>query len=304
MVHRSFCAPFFWEKNMQAVIDFFKNEGNSTLVEFLKTMLFTLIVLIIAVNIVNILFRSLERRADRHGRHQSGASKILRYIILTLLYLAAFSQIISAIPTFSNFLKTLLAGSGVAAVILTVAAQEPIGNIVSGLLILISRPFKTGDIIRYVDRDISGVVEEINLRHTVIRTFENKRLIVPNNSFNKYPIENSNYAEDKICLLLDFSITYESDAVLAMQIISDVVVMHPDFCDNRTQDDIKNGVPPVKTAVVKFDNSAVVIRAWVWAANTNISISLRSDVLLGVQMRFAEAGIKFAYPHTTVVLDK
>jgi len=288
---------------MQTIIDFFKNESDSTMVEFLKTALVTLVVLVIVVNIINFIFKSAERRAKRRGA-QFTASRILKYIILALVYIAAFSEIVSAIPALGNFLKTLLAGSGVAAVIITVAAQEPIGNLVSGLLIYTSKPFKTGDIIRYVDEDITGVVEEINLRHTVIRTFENKRFIVPNNSFNKYPIENSNYNEDKICLLLDFAITYESDAVLAMQIISDVVVMHPDFCDNRTPAEITNGMPPVKTVVLRFDDSAVIIRAWIWAANTNTSISLRSDVLLGVQMRFAEAGIHFAYPHTTVILDK
>ncbi|MBR7081150.1 MAG: mechanosensitive ion channel family protein [Oscillospiraceae bacterium] len=288
---------------MQAIIDFFKNESDNTLVEFLKTALVTLIVMVLVVNIINLIFKSVEKSAARRGAHPT-AAKILKYILLGLVYIAAFAEIISAIPALGNFLKTLLAGSGIAAVIITVAAQEPIGNLVSGLLIFASKPFKAGDIIRYVEKDISGVVEEINLRHTVIRTFENKRFIVPNNTFNKYPIENANYNGDKICMLLDFAITYESDAVLAMQIISDVVVMHPDFCDNRTYADITNGMPPVRTAVVKFSESAVIIRAWIWAANMGASISLKSDVLLGVQLRFAEAGIRIAYPHTTVIIDK
>lgn len=285
---------------MNSIIDFFKNENGSTLIEFFKTLIITLVFLLVAVAIVKAVFRKLEKSSAKKG-HDPGSLKIIRYIVLVLIYIAAISEVLQAIPTFSNLLSTLLAGSGVMAIVLTVAAQEPIGNLVSGLLIAFTKPFKLGDTIRYVDQDITGVVEEITLRHTVIRTFENKRLIVPNNSFNSCTIENSSYSEDKICLLLEFGITYESDAVTAMQIISDVVLMHPNYLDQRTQEEITNGVPPVKLAVMRLEPSSVVIRAWVWAANTDVSVSMRSDIFLGVQMRFKQSGIDFAYPHTVIV---
>lgn len=287
---------------MDKLLSFFTTDSD-TLLDFLKTLLITLVFLLIFVNVINVIFKKAEKRAESSG-HSSGYIRLLRYGILALIYIAAFSEIITAIPALSNFLKTLLAGSGIAAIILSVAAQEPIGNLVSGLLIVFTQPFKVGDIIRYVSQDISGVVEEITLRHTIIRTFENKRLIIPNNTFNTSTIENANYSDSKICMMIDFGITYESDAVLAMQIISDVVLLHPNFCDTRSEEDIENGVPPVTTAVINFADSAVIIRAWVWAPSTSVSISMKSDILLGIQMRFAEAGIEFAYPHTEIIIDK
>ena len=285
---------------MNTILNFFKNESGSTLVEFFKTLIVTIIFLLVAMAIVKAVFRKIEKNAAKRG-HDVGSLRIIRYIILGLIYIASLTAVLKAIPAFTSFISTLLAGSGVMAIVLTVAAQEPIGNLVSGLLIAFTKPFKVGDTIRYVDQNITGIVEEITLRHTVIRTFENKRLIIPNNTFNTCTIENSTYSEEKICMHLEFTITYESDAVTAMQIVSDVVLMHPDYLDIRTQEDITNGLPPVRTAVMRFDPSAVVIRAWVWAADTDTSISMRSDILLGVQMRFKQAGIDFAYPHTVVV---
>ena len=85
--------------------------------------------------------------------------------------------------------------------------QEALGSIVSGMMILAFKPFVIGDVVRCVDNDISGVVEEITLHHTAIRTYENKRVIVPNSVMNNSIIENADYGDSRVCAFLEIGVT-------------------------------------------------------------------------------------------------
>jgi small-conductance mechanosensitive channel len=199
---------------------------------------------------------------------------------------------------------SLLAGSGVLALVISVASQDAISNLVGGLMVLFTKPFTIGDIIRYVDKDITGVVEEITLRHTVIRTFENKRLIIPNATINTSVIENADFGESRICLLLDVDITYESDVEKAMTIFAEVIRQHPCYMDLRSDSEKANQVEDVKIRVVNFASSSVVLRGWVWAKNSAVGVDMKSDILRTLKQRYEAEGIDFAYPHMVVVSDR
>lgn len=287
---------------MNKIIEFFR-DNDSTLINFLKTLLIVIVFLLILVNIINAIFRRARKSAEKKGKNSSYLM-FVKYVLLVLIYIAAIFQVISTIPALNSLLTTILAGSGVAAIIISVAAQEPISNLVSGLIILFSRSTKVGDTVKYVDKDISGVIEEITLNHTTIRTFENKRVIIPNSILNSTVIENSSYLEDKICMMMDFDVTYESDLQLAKDIISDVVLLHPDYFDNRTEEEKIEGEPAVRVLITDFKESSVNIRAWVWAENMPVSLKMKNDILTQVHRRFMESGIGLAYPHMTVQVEE
>jgi len=284
---------------MDKIIEFFKTDTNA-LISAGKSILFSLIFLVIIVNVINLIFKRITKKAKERGQATNHIS-VIKYVILTVFYIAAIADIFSAIPGLSSMLKTLLAGSGVAAIVLTIAAQEPISNLVAGIIIFSSKPFVVGDLVRYLSNNISGVVESITLRHTVIRTFENKRLIIPNAIMNSGAVENATHATDPICNMLDFNITHESDINLAMSIISDVILLHPDYYDNRSEEEVTAGVAPVRVLISDFTNSGVVLRAWVWSKTPLVAMFMKHDILMGVKERFDENNIKFAYPHVAVV---
>ena len=91
----------------------------------------------------------------------------------------------------------LFAGAGILAVIVGFASQKAFANIISGIFILISKPFKMSDIIEFTDGK-KGVVEEITLRHTIIKDYENRRIIIPNSIISEETIINSNIQDEKI----------------------------------------------------------------------------------------------------------
>src|SRR5690606_8870045 len=137
-------------------------------------------------------------------------------------------------------------------------------NIIGGIFIVIFRPFRVDDRIA-LGNGLTGVVEDINLRHTVIRNFQNQRIIMPNSVIGNETIINSNMTEDKICKWVDFGISYDSDVDLAMQILREEAENHQLTIDNRTEEDKSNGLHKVTVRVVSYMDSAVNLRAWVWA---------------------------------------
>ena len=261
----------------------------------------TLVVLLILVRLINSLFKKLNLRFEENGISTSLLT-VIKYALLVIIYVAAFFGVVSQIPLLNKFLSTLLTGSGIVALVVSVAAQEPISNLVSGIIISITKPFAVGDLIRYVDKDISGIVEAITLRHTLIRTFENKRLVIPNSIINSCVIENTNYGDNRrICLLLDFSVTHESDAERAMSIIAEVIRRRPAYLDVRSDADKAAGAPDVRVFVMNLTESAVVIRAWCWVEDVALSVAARSEVLLAIQHRFRKEGIHIASPRMEIV---
>ncbi|MDR1590132.1 MAG: mechanosensitive ion channel family protein [Oscillospiraceae bacterium] len=257
-----------------------------------------ILVTVILVKVINIVFKRTLKHRSISGRSH-GYLRLIRYGLLIAVYILAGMSVLSG--NVKTSVSTLLASSGIAAVVLGIACQETIGNIFGGVVIIFSHPFRIGDVIRYIDRDISGTVEEVTLRHTVIRTFENRRLIIPNGVINRSSIENSSFSDRKICMFLDFSVTYDSDIDLAIETIRDVILMHPLYFDVRTPEEITAGVPSVRVLVNELADSAVIIRARVWVKDFSLSLDMKNDILLETYHRFKAAGLDFAYPHIEVV---
>ena len=205
-----------------------------------------------------------------------------------------------AFPSLRGVAQTALGGAGVIALIAGVASQEALANIVGGIFIISFRPFKIGDIIRVTDTMIGKVVD-ITLRHTVLRDFDNKMIVIPNAMINREKLINYNLFDLKICDRIEFQISYESDLDLAKKILREECAAHPFNIDNRSEDDILDGKDRVRTALVSINDSTLSIRAWCWALNYENSFDMRCDILESVKKRFDAEGIDLPYPHRTIL---
>ncbi len=121
----------------------------------------------------------LVRQVIRHLFAKSGNAIHLKFMrsmlegILGGWHFPDYGQI----PGMSRITQALLAGSGIVALVLSLAAQESFSNLISGMLISMCRPFNVGDRIHLINSDITGWVEDITLRHTVIRTLTDGGLL-------------------------------------------------------------------------------------------------------------------------------
>ena len=221
----------------------------------------------------------------------------LNNIFQGIIYIAGLILAVSAIPEMKRLSTTLLAGSGIVALAISLSAQESLSNIVSGLFISMFRPFNVGDRITLVSSDVVGYVESITLRHTVLRTLKNTRVTVPNSIINKEIVENSNLVETIASYYVDVSISYESDIDLARSIMADIVGSHPLYVDVR-KDMSEEKVPVLMRA---FESSGIALRARVWTKTVDDNFKACSDIRIELLKQFREAGIEIPYTKIKIV---
>jgi small-conductance mechanosensitive channel len=224
----------------------------------------------------------------------------LKNSISFIIYTAGLIAIFYITPSLKTVGKALFAGAGVLAAIIGFASQKAFSNIISGIFILIFRPFRVTDVIEIGTLN-KGIVEEITLRHTIIRNYENRRIIIPNSIISEETIVNSNIIEEKIKKFVEFDISYESDIDLAKKIIYEEAVNHPLIYDNRSEEDKKENKPMVIMRVIRLGEYAVTIRAYIWAKNNDDAFILNCDMNESVKKRFDKEGIEIPYPHRTII---
>jgi len=111
---------------------------------------------------------------------------IIHYVVRIknlLIWLTAGLFYMSLVPGLRALMGTLVAGAGITALVVGFAAKSTLANLISGLAIAVYRPIRIGDKLS-VDGEYS-VVEDITLRHTIVRTWEHKRLIIPNSKLDE-----------------------------------------------------------------------------------------------------------------------
>ncbi|PIN79654.1 mechanosensitive ion channel protein MscS [Candidatus Woesearchaeota archaeon CG10_big_fil_rev_8_21_14_0_10_34_8] len=227
----------------------------------------------------------------------------LKHFLTALVYLIALCIGVYAVPSLRAVSYSLLAGAGVLAVILGFASQQAFSNIISGLFIAIFEPFRIGDKVK-LQSGVHGIIEDINLRHTTIRDFENKRIIIPNAVISNEVIENAHIGDEKICKFIEFEISYDSNIDKAMKIMEREARKHPDFLDNRSKNDKKNKVPAIPVKVIGFTDSSIKLRAWAWTKDPVSAFTMACDLNKSIKLAFDKAGIEIPYPYRTIVYKK
>lgn len=246
--------------------------------------------------------RLLERKFSKRSNHLNidhTQFVLLKHTFTPLIYLIGIGIAIQFIPSLKTVSISLLASAGVIAVVVGFAAQKTFSNVITGIFIVFFKPFRVGDLIRFQDKE--GFVEDISLRHTVIRNFNNKRYVVPNSIISDEVIENSNIEDEKICEFIDMSISYDSDVDKAMKIMEKQIMKHPYFYDIRSQDDKDAKVPAVQVKINDYGDSSVNLRAWAWAKDPIAAYHLRWDSYKSIKKEFDKKGIEIPFPYRTIV---
>ena len=278
---------------MEKIIEYFSN------IEQAVTVVAIIAGTILLATIVKRAFSGYIKRSSRELDNDPTNYKFLQHALVAVIYLSGFSFAFWNIPLLQHIAQSALAGAGILAIAVGFASQQALGNVISGLFIVMFKPYRINDRI-LVRNDLRGIVEDINLRHTVIRNFENQRIIIPNSIISNEVLVNSNFEDDKICKFMEFGISYGSDLDLAKKIMKDEAEAHPNCIDNRSQEDIENGVSKVTVRLVMFAESSVNLRAWVWAADPPSAFVMGCDLNESIKKRFDAEGIVIPFPQRTI----
>ena len=274
------------------------NPMNPTILNIIIFVLIIIGTLIIGYVANKLLSRLVRKSVDGMTKDPTN-HKFLKHVVLACIYLSGFAVAIYAMPNLRALASSLLAGAGILAVAVGFAAQHALGNVVSGIFIVIFKPFRIND--RLAIQSHQGIVEDITLRHTVIRNFENRRIIIPNSVISNEIIVNSDFGDDKIVRWVEISISYNSDIDVTRKIMVSEVLAHPLHLDGRTAKDIDEGVPLVPVRVISLTDSSVNLRAWVWAKDAPDAFVLGCDLLESIKKKIdLTDNVEIPYPHRTV----
>ena len=260
--------------------------------------------IVIATIIVAFTFKKIFGRYVKYStevlQNDPTNYQFLNHSITAIIYLVGIGWAFFTLPAFKALAGAMLTGAGILAVVAGVASQHALSNIMSGVFIIIFKPFRVNDRLSIKDT-INGVVEDITLRHTVIRNFENKRIIIPNTVISNEVIVNSDFANERICKWIDLSISFDSDLAKAKKILREEVEKHSLHIDVRDEEQIKNGDPEVQVRVINIGDFSINLRAWAWAKDAAEGFVLYCDLLESIKLRFDQEGIEIPYPHRTII---
>lgn len=260
----------------------------------LEHFLITSIIIIVLTIFINRLLTYLFNRVNKKLAIKKIDNHLLLKMIKIGINICAVYAIASLIVPFQKFSTTILAGSSIVVVMLGLAAQEATSNIIGGLFLSVFKPFDIGDLIYLKNIDVVGKVENINLRHTIITTFSNNRIIIPNAKLNSEIIENRNLIDEKVVNYLWVTIGYNSDVDLAISCIKQIVLNHELTVDKES----------MNVVVSDLTNLGVVLKISMTSLNVNTGYTLMCDVRYQIIKSFKEKGISIPYNSVQVVYEK
>jgi len=225
----------------------------------------------------------------RAVRRVPGASKLLEdFLVKAARWVVLAIGVIMALAALEVSVGPLLAMLGAAGFVVAFALQDSLSNFASGLMILFFKPFDVGDV---VDAGgVSGSVESVNLVSTTIKTFDNKKMVVPNNRVWGDVITNaSGVAERRVDM--EFGIGYDDDIDKAQAILEEIVNAHPQV--------LKEPAPTIRMSALADSSVNFIVRPWTKTADY---WGVFWDITREVKKRFDAADIGIPFPQRDVHL--
>ncbi|MCS7086768.1 MAG: mechanosensitive ion channel family protein [Bacteroidia bacterium] len=218
-------------------------------------------------------------------------SSFLKNLTSAAIYFIGLTAAAYSIPPWREVFVSLFAGAGILAAIVGFAAQQPLANIINGLFIVIFRPVRVNDVVR-IENLGTGVVEDITIRHTIIRNFENQRIVIPNTQLSNAAIVNFHLVDPRIRRFVEFVFVHGSPVERIIQIMREEAENHPLVIDARTSEEIARDVPKVEVRVVSVAPEGLRVRAIVWTKDFDDAWEVFCDLNRILVSRFAKEGFE------------
>ena len=267
---------------MENITNWISENGMDILIQLGIAIAIFIVGKIIARIIANLIESSL-RRAKTDELLVDFIGNISYAVLIVAVVLAA-------VDSLGVNVTSLMAILGAAGLAVGLALKDSLSNFAAGVMLIIFRPFKTGDFITAAGT--SGVVDEIGLFATLMHTPDNQRLIVPNNAIISGNITNTSALPTRR-LDLVFGIGYGDNIGQARDIIMAILE-----ADERVLDDPAPGV-----AVGELADSSVNLNVRPWCKAEDYW-PLRADLLEGIKVKFDEAGISIPFPQQDVYMHE
>ncbi|MEJ5293227.1 MAG: mechanosensitive ion channel family protein [Candidatus Methanosuratincola sp.] len=250
------------------------------------------VTLIIAYLINRTLHVRIAKIIERNPSLETSYCFIRRLVLAVVIIIGVTSATFAAFPELGASIASIFVAAGFASIVVGLAAQSTLSNILAGMTISIFQPIRIDEAVMFNNEFC--FVEDIKLMHTVLRTWDNRRLMVPNSRLQNEVIVNYTRTDPSKLTPVLVSISYESDLDKAMQIMVDVAKRHPDC--------LPMGDLP-KVQVIEFGDSGITLRLLSRAKDQGTSFQMARDLLKEIKKEFDANGIEKPYPRRYLVVD-
>jgi small-conductance mechanosensitive channel len=255
--------------------------GDVTLFDILKIIAILAVAVVIAKSVTINLKRGLRDKVSKDQLET--LTKVLYYGIIIIAVLAV-------LPTLGISPSGLLVAGGIAGIVIGIASQSVVSNLLAGLFLMVERPMKIGQSVNIAG--IAGVVEDIRIISTTLRTFEGLYVRIPNEKV--FTTNITNYVEH-VARRLEYivGIRYSDDADKAIGIIKNLHEEHPLTLKSPTPD----------IFVDNLGDNAVNIIVRLWVPSTEW-YGVKKELLWKIKRALEDQGIEIAFPQRTVWFAK
>lgn len=213
---------------------------------------------------------------------------LVQFLVNVLGWVLFLAVLIAALDRVGVNTTSFVAILGAAGLAVGLALKDSLQNFAAGLILILFRPFHTGDVIE--TSDIKGTVEEVRIFSTLIRTADNRMVTVPNGTINTEPLINLTAKENRRVELV-IGIGYEDDLRAAKEVLARTAADTPGILAD----------PPPYVGVDELAASTVNLNVFAWTRSVDY-FRVKCDLTERVKLALDEAGISMPFPQLDLYL--
>jgi len=268
--------------DVNKIIEFLQTDG----LAFGIDLLLALVIFFVGRFAIRMVVRALAKTMQKNGVEKTLETFICNLVSMALLVVV----VIAAIGQVGIQTTSFIAIFGAAGLAVGLALQGSLSNFASGVLIVLFRPYKVGDFVEAAG--ISGSVDQVQILTTVLKTGDNKQVIVPNSQIMNSIITNYS-AHDTRRLDMVVGVSYEDDLDKVRKTLEEIIA-----ADDRI---LKDPAPNIAVAELADSSVNFIVRPW---CATSDYWPLMWDLTETIKKRFDQEGISFPFPQQDVHLHK
>lgn len=246
---------------------------------------YLIIFLIIFTFVSRVIRDTLQNRVLPRTRLDTGARASFVNIVIYAFWILA---IYTGINILGINLSSLAFMAGALGIGIGFGLQNIVNNFVSGIILLFDPSIQVGDMVQVGDD--WGTVSRINIRTTIVQTFDNASLIIPNSEMLSNKVTNWSFQDPKVRRQVDVGVAYGSDVQLVRELLLRIAQEMPEVMDD----------PAPQVDFRDFGDSALIFRIRFWVSSPDYWLTAPTECRFRIDEEFKKHGIEIAFPQRDI----
>jgi potassium efflux system protein len=246
---------------------------------------YLIIFLVFFTFLSRIIREALRNRVLPRTRLDIGARASFVNIVIYAFWILA---IYTGINILGINLSSLAFMAGALGIGIGFGLQNVVNNFVSGIILLFDPSIQVGDMVQIGEE--WGTVNRINIRTTIVQTFDNASLIIPNSEMLSNKVTNWSFRDPKVRRQVDVGVAYGSDVHLVRKVLLQIVAGMPEIMDD----------PAPRVDFTDFGDSALIFRVRFWISSPEFWLTAPTELRFRIDEEFKKNGIEIAFPQQDI----